>query len=118
MAVDSVCDVDMTEDGGVKFSIVMVVKPEVVLGQYKGLNVAKKAVKVTAKQVDERIAQEQEKQARLIDVDTEAVNGNTVTIDLWAAWTESHLKAAAQTIMISSLEAARSSPALKNNLSA
>ena len=81
VAVDSVCDVDMTEDGGVKFSIVMVVKPEVVLGQYKGLNVAKKAVKVTAKQVDERIAQEQEKQARLIDVDTAAVNGNTVTID-------------------------------------
>ena len=60
VAVDSVCDVDMTDDGGVKYSIVMVVKPEVTLGQYKGLNVAKKAVKVTAKQVDERIAQEQE----------------------------------------------------------
>lgn len=81
VAVDSVCDVDMTDDGGVKYSIVMVVKPEVTLGQYKGLNVAKKAVKVTAKQVDERIAQEQEKQARLIEVDTAAVNGNTVTMD-------------------------------------
>lgn len=81
VAVDSVCDVDMTDDGGVKYSIVMVVKPEVTLGQYKGLNVAKKAVKVTAKQVDERIAQEQEKQARLIEVDTAAANGNTVTID-------------------------------------
>lgn len=81
VAVDSVCDVDMTDDGGVKYSIVMVVKPEVVLGQYKGLNIAKKAVKVTAKQVDERIAQEQEKQARLIEVDTAAVNGNTVTMD-------------------------------------
>lgn len=81
VAVDSVCDVDMTDDGGVKYSIVMVVKPEVTLGQYKGLNVAKKAVKVTAKQVDERIAQEQEKQARLIEVDTAAENGNTVTMD-------------------------------------
>lgn len=81
VAVDSVCDVDMTDEGGVKYSIVMVVKPEVVLGQYKGLNVAKKAVKVTAKQVDERIAQEQEKQARLIEVDTASANGNTVTID-------------------------------------
>lgn len=79
--VDSVCDVDMTDDGGVKYSIVMVVKPEVTLGQYKGLAVAKKAVKVTAKQVDEKIAEEQEKQARLIDVDTAAANGNTVTID-------------------------------------
>lgn len=81
VAVDSVCDVDMTDDGGVKYSIVMVVKPEVTLGQYKGLNVAKKTVKVTAKQVDERIAQEQEKQARLIEVDTAAANGNTVTMD-------------------------------------
>ena len=81
VAVDSVCDVDMTDDGGVKYSIVMVVKPEVTLGQYKGLNVAKKAVKVTAKQVDERIAQEQEKQARLIEVETAAANGNTVTMD-------------------------------------
>ena len=81
VAVDSVCDVDMTDDGGVKYSIVMVVKPEVTLGQYKGLNLAKKAVKVTAKQVDERIAQEQEKQARLIEVDTAAANGNTVTMD-------------------------------------
>lgn len=82
MAVDSVCDVDMTDDGGVKYSIVMVVKPEVTLGQYKGLAVAKKAVKVTAKQVDEKIAEEQEKQARLIDVDTAAANGNTVTMTL------------------------------------
>lgn len=81
VAVDSVCDVDMTDEGGVKYSIVMVVKPEVALGQYKGLNVAKKAVKVTAKQIDERIAQEQEKQARLIEVDAASVNGNTVTID-------------------------------------
>ena len=55
VAVDSVCDVDMTDDGGVKYSIVMVVKPEVTLGQYKGLAVAKKAVKVTAKQVDKRL---------------------------------------------------------------
>ena len=81
VSVDSVCDVDMNEDGGVKYSIVMVVKPEVTLGQYKGLAIVKKAVKVTAKQVDERIAQEQEKQARLIEVDTPAQNGNTVTID-------------------------------------
>lgn len=81
VAVDSVADVDVTDEGGVKYSIVMVVKPEVRLGQYKGLGIEKKTVKVTAKQVDEKIAQEQEKQARLIDVDTAAINGNTVTID-------------------------------------
>lgn len=81
VAVDSVQDVDVLDDGGVKYSIVMVVKPEVTLGQYKGLNVEKKSVRITAKQVDERIAQEQEKQARLITVDSQAINGSTVTID-------------------------------------
>lgn len=81
VAVDSVQDVDVTEDGGVKYSIVMVVKPEVQLGQYKGLAMEKKAVRITAKQIDEKIASEQEKQARLLDVDTPAINGNTVTID-------------------------------------
>ncbi len=81
VAVDSVQDVDVLDDGGVKYSIVMVVKPEVVLGQYKGLNLEKKSVRITAKQVDERIALEQEKQARLIDVDATAMNGNTITLD-------------------------------------
>lgn len=81
VAVDSVQDVDVTEDGGVKYSIIMVVKPDVQLGQYKGLAIEKKAVRITAKQIDEKIASEQEKQARLIDVDTAAINGNTVTID-------------------------------------
>ncbi len=81
VAVDSVQDVDVLDDGGVKYSIVMVVKPEVVLGQYKGLNVEKKSVRITAKQIDERIALEQEKQARLIDVDATAMNGNTITLD-------------------------------------
>lgn len=81
VAVDSVQDVDVTEDGGVKYSIIMVVKPDVQLGQYKGLAIEKKAVRITAKQIDEKIASEQEKQARLIDVDQPAINGNTVTID-------------------------------------
>lgn len=81
VAVDSVADVDGLDDGGVKYSIIMVVKPDVQLGQYKGLGIERKAVKVTAKQVDERIAQEQEKQARLVDVDEPAKETNTVTID-------------------------------------
>lgn len=81
VAVDSVADVDVLDDGGVKYSIIMVVKPDVQLGQYKGLGIERKAVKVTAKQVDERIAQEQEKQARLVDVDQAAKEHNTVTID-------------------------------------
>lgn len=81
VAVDSVNDVDMTDDGGVKYSVVMIAKPEVKLGQYKGLDVKKEAVKVTAKEVDEYIAKEQEKQARFVDVEAAAENGNTVLLD-------------------------------------
>ena len=81
VAVDSVNDVDVLEDGGVKYSITMVLVPEVKLGQYKGLSVAKTEVNITDKEVDEYIASEQNKQARLVDVDKAAKNGNTVLVD-------------------------------------
>ena len=81
IAVDSVTDVDMTEDGGVKYVIVMALKPLVKLGEYKNVGVAKKEEKVTAKQVDEFIAAEQAKQARFVDVEAAAEKGNTVLID-------------------------------------
>ena len=81
VAIENVNDIDMTEDGGVKFSIVMVQKPEVKLGKYKGLDVKKAAVKITDKEVDEHVKGEQEKQARLVDVEVAAKNGNTVLLD-------------------------------------
>ncbi|MDE6302322.1 MAG: trigger factor [Clostridia bacterium] len=81
VAVDSVNDVDVLEDGGVKYSITMVLVPEVKLGQYKGLSVEKTEVSITDKEVDEYIANEQNKQARLVDVDKAAKNGNTVLVD-------------------------------------
>ncbi len=81
VAVDNVNDVDMTDEGGVKYSVVMIAKPEVKLGQYTGLDVKKTAVKITAKEVDEYISREQEKQARFVDVEAAAENGNTVLLD-------------------------------------
>ncbi len=81
VALDSVDDVDVLEDGGVKYTIVMVTKPEVKLGQYKGLGIAKAEVKITDKQVSEFIEGEQAKQARLVDADKAAENGNVVLID-------------------------------------
>lgn len=81
VAFGSVDDVDIKDDGSVVFALTMVVMPEVTLGQYKGLNVEKKAVKVTAKQVDDAVAAEQEKQARFVDVDKAAESGDTVLID-------------------------------------
>ncbi len=72
---------DFKEDGGATFTLILTVKPEVVLGQYKGLSIAKKVEKVTAKQVDEAVEAERNKQARLVDVDAAAENGNIVEMD-------------------------------------
>lgn len=56
-------------------------KPEVKLGQYKGLVIEKPEVKVSAKEVNEKIEAMQEKSARFVKVDREVRNGDTVVID-------------------------------------
>lgn len=72
---------DFKEDGGVKFVLAVTVRPEVKLGAYKGLSVARKVEKVTAKQVDEALEQARNRQARFLDVDEAAKAGDTVNID-------------------------------------
>lgn len=51
------------------FTAEVAVKPEVTLGEYKGVEVDKVSNRVTAKEVDERLAKEQEKNARTISVE-------------------------------------------------
>ena len=51
------------------FTAEVAVKPEVTLGEYKGLAVDKHSNRVTAKEIDEKLAQEQEKNARTITVE-------------------------------------------------
>lgn len=81
VSADSVDDVDTLEDGGVKFALTVTVKPEVKLGEYRGMGVEKKEETVSDKDVEDFIGNQQLKQARLIDIDGEAQTGNTVTID-------------------------------------
>ncbi|MDO4487766.1 MAG: trigger factor [Eubacteriales bacterium] len=60
------------------------VKPEVKLGQYKGVEVEKEAVKVTAAEVDAKIAQERERSARIVaieDASRKVKKDDIVTID-------------------------------------
>ena len=57
------------------------VKPEVTLGQYKDLDIAKDAVIVTEDDVDEEIRKNAERNARVIDVERAAQMDDTVTID-------------------------------------
>ena len=72
---------DFKKDGGVTFVLTTAVRPEVKLGKYKGLSLERKVEKVTAKQVDEEMENARDKQARIIDVDEAAKNGDIVNID-------------------------------------
>ena len=64
------------------FTAEVAVKPEVTLGDYKGLEVAKSDVEVTDEEVDAAVKKEQEKNSRTIVVeDRAAQEGDTVTID-------------------------------------
>lgn len=72
---------DFKENGGAEFSLVVTVKPDVKLGEYKGLGIEKKVEKITAKNVDEAIEETRAKQARIIDSESNAKNGDIVTID-------------------------------------
>ncbi len=51
------------------FTAEVALKPEVTLGEYKGLSVDKTSTRVTQKEVDERLEKEQEKNARTITVE-------------------------------------------------
>ena len=64
------------------FTAEVAIKPEVTLGEYKGLEVDKYSTRVTQKEVDEKIQQEAEKNARTITVEDRPVqNGDEVILD-------------------------------------
>lgn len=64
------------------FTAEVAVKPEVTLGEYKGLKVDKYSNRVTAKEVEAKLAEEQKKNARTVTVEGRAVeNGDEVVLD-------------------------------------
>lgn len=64
------------------FTAEVATKPEVTLGEYKGLKVDKVSNRVTAKEVDEKLEEEQKKNARTITVEDRAVqDGDEVVLD-------------------------------------
>lgn len=63
------------------FSAEVAVKPEVTLGQYKGLEVEKVSTRVTQKEVDAKIQEEAEKNARTISVERPVEDGDQVVLD-------------------------------------
>ena len=64
------------------FTAEVATKPEVTLGEYKGLKVDKVSSRVTAKEVDAKLEEEQKKNARTITVEDRAVqDGDEVVLD-------------------------------------
>ena len=63
------------------FTAEVAVKPEVTLGEYKGLEVEKTSTRVTQKEVDARIQEEAEKNARTIVVERPVQDGDEVVLD-------------------------------------
>ena len=64
------------------FTAEVATKPEVTLGEYKGLKVDKVSNRVTAKEVDAKLEEEQKKNARTITVEDRAVqDGDEVVLD-------------------------------------
>ena len=75
-------DVVQIEKGKVFiYTAEVAVKPEVKLGKYKGVNVTKANVKVTAAEVKEALEAERNKNARTVSVTRAAKLGDTVMID-------------------------------------
>ena len=72
----------LEKETGFTFKATVTVKPEVSLGEYKGINAEKRIDQVTDKDIDGEVDRLRERQARLLSVDDRpAREGDTVSID-------------------------------------
>lgn len=81
VAVDNVSVEEVGKDG-LTFKAVVVVKPEVEISDYEGIQVTPKSTEVTEELVNEEIDQQRDKNSRLVTVeDRPAQNGDITVID-------------------------------------
>ena len=75
-------DIKKISKKGITMIAIVAVKPEVVIGEYKGITYKKNVYNVKDEEIEEDIKRLQERNSRLIDVTDRAVeNGDTVIID-------------------------------------
>ncbi len=75
-------DVVSLDEKGLVFTATVTVKPEVELGEYKGLTIKRNPVEVTDEEIDGEVKAAAEKNARFIEVtDRAAKSGDEVVID-------------------------------------
>ena len=77
----SLLDQQINDDKELIYTFEVAVYPEVVLGQYKGLEVPQNHETFDESKVDEEMLNVQKRNARLIDVEREAKLGDHTTID-------------------------------------
>lgn len=66
---------------GLTFKALVTVRPEVKLGEYKGLTAEKEEVKITDEDIDNELKPYINRATRMVTVEREAQNGDTVVID-------------------------------------
>ncbi len=75
-------DVQSVGKDGLTFTAVITVKPEVSVGEYKGLKATRKVAPVTEEDVDNEMKTLQDRNSRMVSVDDRAAEmGDTVTFD-------------------------------------
>ena len=74
-------DVTKLSDTNLEVRFIVVTGPKVELGKYKGLELGKKVVKVTAKEVEEAIEEVRKQNASLVLKEGAAEKGDTVVMD-------------------------------------
>lgn len=76
--------VELSDGKDFVYSATVAVKPQVTLGEYKGITVEKTPVNVSAAEVNEKLAQVREQNARIVEIEDEKAKikkDNIVTID-------------------------------------
>lgn len=77
----SITDFNVGEDKSLTIDFIVALYPEAELGQYKGLEVYKESVEVTDEEVASELERVRKRNARIINVEREAAEGDTVNID-------------------------------------
>ena len=76
-----IADVNVTDEKSCEFTFDVTTYPEVVLGEYKGLEAVRTAETVSEETVDNEIKNVQKRNARMLTVERPAEMGDTVNID-------------------------------------
>lgn len=77
-------EVDLTDvnDKGITFTTLITVKPEIILGNYKGIKIPLDKIEITEEQIDQEVNKIADRNSRMVDVSDRAViNGDSLTID-------------------------------------